>query len=82
MIEISLRLAGKFQNRGIGTSLAKAITLYGTNKLKISKIHAVIHPENGISLKVFRNLGYQDKEDIMYHGKKMKLLFYQYYSDA
>ena len=72
-IEISIRLAKKYQGKKIGYHLSKSITSYAIDILKISKLYAVIDPDNIISIKLFESIGYRNIGQIKYLSLDMEL---------
>ncbi len=54
-IELAYRLHPRYWSKGYATELAKALIEYGFNKLSLSKIVAIVHPENERSRRVMEN---------------------------
>lgn len=61
-IELAYRLHPNYWNKGYATELAKALIEYGFTKLALSKIVAIVHPENNRSRRVMEKAG------MFYHG--------------
>ena len=64
------RLGEKFWNKGFATEASMAWLEYGFNKMKINKMNAYTHAENGASNHILQKVGfefienYQDKNDV------------------
>ncbi len=56
-IELAYRLHPKYWNKGYATELAKALIEYGFSKFSLSKIVAIVHPENERSRRVMERAG-------------------------
>lgn len=46
--------------RGLGTEIARAITKYGLETLRLDAVHATVAPENEASVRLLRKIGYAD----------------------
>ncbi|WP_396192440.1 GNAT family N-acetyltransferase [Flavobacterium sp.] len=57
------RLAEKFWNKGYATEASIAWLDYGFNKMKIDKMNAYTHAENGASNHVLQKVGFNFMED-------------------
>lgn len=56
-IELAYRLHPKYWNKGYATELAKALIHYGFDKISLTKIVAIVHPENERSRRVMEKSG-------------------------
>ena len=57
------RLNEKFWNKGFATEASKAWLEYGFNEIKIDKMNAYTHFENGASNHILQKVGFQFVED-------------------
>lgn len=67
-IELAYRLHKKYWGRGYATELGKALIEYGFNHVSLSKIIAVVHPENERSRRVLEKVGMTYRGTIEYRG--------------
>lgn len=57
------RLVEKFWNKGFATEASKAWLKYGFEEMKIDKMNAYTHAENGASNHILQKVGFQFVED-------------------
>ena len=71
------RLNEKFWNRGYASEATKVWLDYGFNQMKINKMNAYTHAQNGASNKVLEKVGFQfmedyfDKDDVIWKWWQM-----------
>ena len=56
-VEIAYLLDKQYWRQGLGTEAAKALLQYGFERLRLSRLICLIHPDNQASIKVARNIG-------------------------
>ncbi len=61
--DFGYRLDEKFWNKGYATEASIAWLAYGFNQMKIEKMHAYTHSENGASNRILQKIGMQFMED-------------------
>lgn len=62
--ELGFVIGAPWQGKGFATEICKAILQYGREQLGFKTINALVRPENEISLKLCRNLGFTYREQI------------------
>jgi ribosomal-protein-alanine N-acetyltransferase len=56
-VEVAYLLDKQYWRRGLGTEAARALLRYGFERLRLSSLVCLIHPDNQASKKVARNMG-------------------------
>lgn len=56
-VEVAYLLDKRYWHQGLGTEAAKALVKYGFERLGLSRLICMAHPENEASVKVARNAG-------------------------
>ncbi len=56
-VEVAYLLDKRYWRQGLGTEAAKALLAYGFERLHLSRLICLVHPENEPSAKVARNVG-------------------------
>jgi RimJ/RimL family protein N-acetyltransferase len=56
-VEVAYLLDKRYWRQGLGTEAAKALVQYGVERLSLSRLICMVHPENEASAKVARNAG-------------------------
>jgi ribosomal-protein-alanine N-acetyltransferase len=70
-IELGYRLHFKYWGQGIATELTKALIAYGFNKIGLSEICAVTHPQNAASQKVLLKAGFERRGEAFWYGEDL-----------
>lgn len=71
--ELMYRLAQEHWGKGFATEAAGGLLDYGFILKKLSKIVAIVVPENDRSLKVVKYLGMKFVENVVYQGMELEL---------
>jgi ribosomal-protein-alanine N-acetyltransferase len=72
-IQITFRLAQSCWGKGFATELALSIRDYAFTKLQLSKIIAIIDPENKASIRTISKIGMQFEKTIIYGGLSLQV---------
>lgn len=67
-VEIGYRLTRAFWAQGYATEAVIAVRDYGFSTLCLSRMFAMVDPENTASIRVAEKAGMQYKEDVMLEG--------------
>ena len=71
LTHIMYRLALKQQGKGYATEVAKAVVDYANFGLSISRVYALIEPENVASLAVLNRVGFNRYKEATFGGVKV-----------
>lgn len=72
-IEIGYRLARAFWGRGLATEAVKAARDYAFEILALSRLVAIIDPQNTASAHVAEKAGLRYEKDVLFHEKMQRL---------
>jgi ribosomal-protein-alanine N-acetyltransferase len=72
-IELGYRLHLKYWGKGIATELSEALINYGFNKISLTEICAVTHPQNAASQKVLLKAGFERCGEAFWYGEDLPL---------
>jgi ribosomal-protein-alanine N-acetyltransferase len=56
-VEVAYLLDKQYWRQGLGTEAAKALLQHGFERLRLSRLICLVHPDNQASIKVARNIG-------------------------
>jgi ribosomal-protein-alanine N-acetyltransferase len=67
-LEIGYRIDPAYWNRGIATEAARAVRDYALNKLRLSRVISLIHPDNTASRRVAEKNGMTPEKETLFRG--------------
>jgi RimJ/RimL family protein N-acetyltransferase len=65
-VELAYLLGRKYWSKGLATEAAAVILQYGFTKCGLSRIVAVIHPQNAASIRIAEKIGMKYEREVMY----------------
>jgi ribosomal-protein-alanine N-acetyltransferase len=71
--EVSYRLCPEAWGQGFATEAARACRDYGFKELALTRLIAIIEPENVASLRVAQKIGMTEEKCALFHGKSVRI---------
>ena len=72
-VDLGYRFAKEYWGKGIATEAAKACVDYGFNKLGLSRIIAMVLPQNKGSIRVLEKLNFKFEKEMVEDGELVKV---------
>lgn len=73
LVELGYSLFRQFWGQGYATEMSEKVLQFGFSQLNLSEIFAVIHPENVVSQKVAKKLGFCFLREAFYYNASLQL---------
>lgn len=70
---LGYRLAKRFWNKGLASEAATAVLEYCFGEKQLDSVVVIVEPEHTASLKVAEKVGFQNFDELIFHGRPVRL---------